>query len=70
MNMLIAGRQSSLFLTSWTQNTQHSPGLPVAGDAKTYNHLRSLKTEHADDLKWLLPMPGDWHTLQNYQPLS
>jgi len=43
--------------------------LPAAGDAKTYNHLRSLKKEHSDDLKWLLPMPGDWHTLKNYQPL-
>jgi len=47
----------------------NSPGLPVAGDAKTYNHLHSLKKEHSHDLKWLLPMPGDWHTLKNYQPL-
>ena len=41
----------------------------MAGDAKTYNHLHSLKMEHSDDLKWLLQMPGDWHTLKNYQAL-
>jgi len=59
----------NLLDTKYTIVRGNSPGLPVAGDAKTYNHLRSLKKEHSDDLKWLLPMPGDWHTLKNYQPL-
>ena len=45
------------------------PGLPVAGDTKTFNHLHSLKKEHSEDLHWLLPMPGDWHTLKNFHPV-
>ena len=41
--------------------------LVVVGDAKTYDHLVSLKNEFPDKLEWLLPFIGDWHTLKNYQ---
>ena len=39
----------------------------VAGDAKIYEVVQSLKYEHGEELKWLLPYPGDWHLLKNYQ---
>ena len=29
--------------------------------------LIKLKTERKDELKWLLPVIGDWHILKNYQ---
>ena len=29
--------------------------LVVAGDAKTYQHLQSLKLDHGNELSWLLP---------------
>ena len=29
--------------------------------------LQSIKKEYGNDLKWLLPFPGDWHLLKNYQ---
>ena len=35
--------------------------LVVAGDAKTYAHLQSLKLDYGSDLDWLIPFPGDWH---------
>ena len=39
----------------------------IAGDAKTYQHLISLKFEYGNDLDWLVPFIGDWHCLKNYQ---
>ena len=41
--------------------------LIVEGDAKTYEILKSLKCEYGEDLSWLIPYPGDWHMLYNYQ---
>ena len=41
--------------------------LVVVGDAKTYDHLVSLKNEFPEKLEWFLPFIGDWHTLKNYQ---
>ena len=38
--------------------------LVVAGDAKTYQHLQSLKLDYGEELSWLLPFPGDFHILQ------
>lgn len=46
------------------QNQTH---LVVEGDAKLYEILQSLKVEYKQDLQWLIPMPGDWHTLMNFQ---
>ena len=42
--------------------------LVIEGDAKLYEILQSLKQEYEQDLKWMLPFPGDWHALKNYQP--
>ncbi|CAG2218346.1 unnamed protein product [Mytilus edulis] len=41
--------------------------LVMVGDGKTYDLLVKLKLELKDDLSWLLPFPGDWHILKNYQ---
>lgn len=41
--------------------------LGVVGDGKTYDHLHTLKIEYGADLNWLIPLPGDWHILKNYQ---
>lgn len=43
--------------------------LVVGGDAKTYQHLQSLKLDYGEELAWLLPFPGDFHILMNYQPI-
>ena len=37
--------------------------LVVAGDAKTYQHLQSLKFDYGEELRWLVPFPGDFHIL-------
>ena len=39
----------------------------IEGDAKVYEILQSLKYEYGEELKWMLPYPGDWHLLKNYQ---
>ena len=39
----------------------------VVGDAKTYNILQAICYEYRSHLKWLVPFPGDWHVLYNYQ---
>ena len=41
--------------------------LVVEGDTKIYELLQSLKLEYGDELQWLIPYPGDWHMLMNYQ---
>lgn len=46
------------------QEHQH---LVVEGDAKIYELLQSLKCEYGDEFQWLIPFPGDWHLLMNYQ---
>ena len=32
-----------------------------------YELLQSLKFEYNEELGWLIPYPGDWHMLMNYQ---
>ena len=39
----------------------------VVGDAKTFDLLQSLRIEYGSHLKWMIPFPGDWHILFNYQ---
>ena len=41
--------------------------LVVVGDAKTYDILQNLRCEYGGQLQWMLPLPGDWHLLYNYQ---
>ena len=41
----------------------------MVGDAKTYNHLVELKRSYGQELSLLLPLPGDWHILKNFQPV-
>ena len=41
--------------------------LLIEGDAKVYELVQSLKIEHGEEFKWVLPYPGDWHLLKNYQ---
>ena len=41
--------------------------LIVVGDAKTYDILQSLRRQYGSEMQWLLPFPGDWHILYNYQ---
>ena len=43
--------------------------LIVVGDAKTSDILLSLRQQYGSQLNWLLPFPGDWHILYNYQKL-
>ncbi|XP_064384664.1 uncharacterized protein LOC135333611 [Halichondria panicea] len=39
----------------------------LEGDQVTYARIQSLKAEYGSDLAWLIPFPGDWHILKNYQ---
>ena len=41
--------------------------LVLEGDAKTYDTIQAVKHEYGSDLNWLVPYPGDWHLLKNYQ---
>ena len=41
--------------------------LLVVGDAKTFDILQSMRKEYGHHLQWMLPFPGDWHILFNYQ---
>ena len=56
---------SKLYQTFVVQQGQK--WLLVVGDAKTYDLLRSIRAEYGDHMKWLIPWPGDWHILLNYQ---
>ena len=46
---------------------QNHRWLIVEGDAKIYEILQSLKFEYGEELLWVIPYPGDWHMLKNYQ---
>ena len=41
--------------------------LIIEGDQKLYDVLQSLKFEYGRELDWVIPFPGDWHMLKNYQ---
>ena len=36
-------------------------------DQVTYRLITSTKLEYGNDLFWLIPFPGDWHVLKNFQ---
>ena len=44
--------------------------LVVGGDPKTYEHMQALKLNYGDELAWLLPFPGDFHILKNFQMVT
>ncbi len=44
--------------------------LVLEGDAKTYDTIQSIKHEYGQDLSWLIPYPGDWHSAQQHDLLS
>ena len=41
--------------------------LVLVADAKLYKILQSLKFEYGKELQWVIPFPGDWYLLMNYQ---
>ena len=41
--------------------------LVIEGDQKLYDVLQSLKFEYGKELDWVIPIPGDWHMLMNFQ---
>ena len=41
--------------------------LVLEGDAKLYEVLKNLTFEYGEELNWLIPYPGDFHILMNYQ---
>ena len=46
---------------------QNQKWLIVVGDAKTYDIVRSIRSEYGEQMKWVIPWLGDWHMLLNYQ---
>lgn len=46
----------------------HTREYPVIeGDQKLFEILQSLKFEYGNELDWVIPFPGDWHMLKNFQ---
>ena len=41
--------------------------LVVAGDIKTFEYIMKVKSECKHSMDWVIPYPGDWHVLFNYQ---
>ena len=39
----------------------------LEGDQATYQRLQSIRALYGNDLSWMVPFPGDWHCLKNYQ---
>ena len=39
----------------------------LEGDQATYERLQCIKAEYGNDLAWMIPFPGDWHFLKNFQ---
>ena len=42
---------------------QNPKWVVVVGDAKTYDIIKSIQLEYIEQMKWLIPWPGDWHVL-------
>ena len=46
---------------------QNREYLVIEGDQKLCEVLQSLKFEYGEASDWVIPIPGDWHMLMNYQ---
>jgi len=47
--------------------TKQKEWVLLEGDQLTYSIIASVKMEYGNDLSWLIPIPGDWHVLKNFQ---
>ena len=47
--------------------TKKKKWILLEGDQATYERLQSIKIEYGNDLSWMIPFPGDWHFLKNFQ---
>ena len=45
----------------------HLNHLIVIGDIKTFEYIMKVKAELGSALDWVIPYPGDWHVLKNFQ---
>ena len=43
----------------------HQKWVLVVGDAKVYDLLQAIRIDYGNNLKWLIPFPGDWHIMYN-----
>ena len=41
--------------------------LVLVGDLKSYAYIMKLKLQYGGNLDWVIPYPGDWHILKNFQ---
>ena len=39
----------------------------VIGDMKTFEYIMKVKLELGSTMDWVIPYPGDWHVLKNFQ---
>lgn len=58
----IIGRLHKTFVTELNQKW-----VVFIGDAKVFDILQDIRSDYGENLKWLVPIPGDWHTLYNFQ---
>ena len=58
----VVGKLHNIFVTDLIQKRMF-----VVGDAKVYDVFQSLRLEYGNHLNWLIPLPGDFHILYNYQ---
>ena len=49
------------------QISTHLNHLIVIGDMKTFEYIMKVKIELGSSMDWVIPYPGDWHILKNFQ---
>ena len=58
----VTGRLQQIFIHDLNQKF-----VIVVGDVRTYNLFQDVCFKYKSQLKWLIPFPGDWHVVFNYQ---